>query len=348
MLPALEALQETAVVVALPMRTRFRGQTRREAMLFRGPAGWGEFAPFSEYGPQESARWLAAGIEAAWNGLGRPRRETIPVNAIMPAVPAAEVAEVLTRSGDPSAIPAVKIKVAEPGQSHDDDVARLKEVRRLAPGAGIRVDANAAWSIPQAVRALAEFAEIAGDRFEYAEQPVQGVEALTELREALARDGTPVPLAADEAVRKTSDPLRVVRLGAADLLIVKVPPLGGVTAAMELVAAAGLPAVVSSALDTSVGLAAGVALAARLPELPYACGLGTGTLLAGDVTAAPLIPDKGALQVPVARQADGDVVVTPSAPEPHLLATHRVTGERERWWRQRLQEAHRILQTSGA
>ncbi|GAA1105316.1 o-succinylbenzoate synthase [Nesterenkonia jeotgali] len=336
-LPAVEEILAQAHVVSLPLRTRFRGQTRREAMLFRGPAGWGEFAPFPEYAASESAAWLRAGLEAGWQDLSAPLRRRIPINATMPAVSPDQVESVLARFGAVESIPAVKIKVAEPGQTLQDDVARFREVRRLAPQAGLRADANGGWSIAEAVPALERLAEISDGNFEYAEQPVAGVEPLAQLREALAAAGissagAPLRIAADEAVRKAEDPLRVARLGAADLIVVKVPPLGGVRRALQIVEQAGLDAVVSSALDTSVGLAAGLALAARLPSLPYACGLGTAALFEHDVVDAPLLPTAGELVLPGA--------VEPSAA---LLELHRVEADREQWWVQRLCDAHQVL-----
>ncbi|WP_460689989.1 o-succinylbenzoate synthase [Nesterenkonia suensis] len=337
-LPEPEDLLDGAVVVSLPMRTRFRRQTWREAMLLQGPAGWSEFAPFPEYPAREAAAWLAAAVQAGWQGLGAPRRTRVPVNATMPAVTVAEVSGVLARSGRPESIPAVKIKVAEPGQSLADDVARIREVARLVPGAGLRIDANGGWSSAEALRALEVIADVVGDRLEYAEQPVAGVEPLADLRTELHRRGTPIRLAADEAVRRAEDPLRVARLGAADLIVVKVPPLGGVDAAATVVRTSGLDAVVSSALDTSVGLAAGLALAARLETLPYACGLGTATLLAADVVEHPLIPQEGMLPVSMR-----DGMVTAPEPAERLLAQHRVAGERRTWWEQRLRAAHAVL-----
>lgn len=336
-LPDVEEILAQAHVVSLPLRTRFRGQTRREAMLFRGPAGWGEFAPFPEYDARESAPWLRAGLEAGWQGWGTPLRSRIPINATMPAVSPDQVEAVLRRFGAVESIPAVKIKVAEPGQTLDEDIARFREVRRLVPQAGLRADANGGWSIAEAVPALDQLAEASEGRFEYAEQPVAGVEPLAQLREALAAagvssGGAPLRIAADEAVRKAEDPLRVARLGAADLIVVKVPPLGGVERALQIVEQAGLDAVVSSALDTSVGLAAGLALASRLPSLPYACGLGTAALFEQDVLHAPLIPAAGELTVPGA-----------VAPSSALLHRHRVSAQRAQWWTDRLRAAHRVL-----
>ena len=325
-LPPLEDLLDAAHVVRLPLRRRFRGITEREALLLRGPAGWGEFAPFAEYGPVESARWLAAAVEAAWRGFPAPRRERVEVNATVPAVQAADVPAVLARF---PGCRTAKVKVAERGQGLADDVARVRAVREvLGPGGRVRVDANAGWSVDEAERALGA---LGGAGLEYAEQPCATLEEMAELRRRLARAGTPVLLAADESVRKAEDPLRVAGLEAADVVVVKVAPLSGVRAALGVAAACGLPVVVSSALDTSVGLAAGTALAAALPELPFACGLGTGALLAADVSAAPLLPVGGALPVGPAR-ADAD-----------LLAAHRAPADREAWWRERLRACHGVL-----
>lgn len=346
LLPQIADLLADATVVSLPMRTRFRGQTSRDVMLIRGPAGWAEFGPFAEYGPEESSLWLQAAVQAAWAGLGVPVRHEVPVNATVPAVGPAEVEAVLSRYGDPGSVPAVKIKVAEPGQSAEDDAARVAQVCRLLPGAGIRIDANGAWTMAEALHQLTRIADIAGEAFEYAEQPVAGIEPLAELRHALHAKGLPIRIAADEAVRKAEDPLRVAAVGAADLLVVKVPPLGGVARALEIVRRSGLPAVVSSALDTSVGLTAGLALAAQLPALPYACGLGTVSLFAGEVVSAPLIPRGGVIKVPVVERASGGVVVRSPEPDPVLLRQHRVTGACEAWWFDRLRAAYDVLHGS--
>lgn len=311
------------------MRVKFRGILHREALLLRGPAGWGEFAPFPEYDDAEAAPWLAAAVEAAWHGYPAPLRHSVPVNGTVPAVPVEQVEGVLARFG---AVSAVKVKVAERGQSVAEDLARVAEVRRLLPDAGIRVDANGGWDVPTAVGALESLAE-AG--LEYAEQPVPEIAGLREVRLELQRRGIPVLIAADESVRKETDPLRVAREDAADLIVVKVAPLGGVRRALEIVAAAGLPAVVSSALDTSVGIRAGVALAASLPRLPYACGLGTLSLMAGDVTEDPLLPDGGGLAV-------RDVPVSEE-----LLERCAASPERRQWWLDRLDRVHGRLEPAG-
>lgn len=325
-LPPVADLLDTVRVVALPMRVKFRGVTVRETAIFHGPAGWGEFGPFPEYGDVEAAQWLRAGVEAAWQGFPDPVRSSIPVNATVPAVPADRVADVLAGYG--GAVPAVKIKVAERGQSLADDVARVAAVRDLLPGAELRVDANMGWDEEQAVAALTELAAF---DLEYAEQPVATIEGLAAVRQRLRDKSIDLKIAADESVRKAEDPLAVARAGAADLIIVKVAPLGGVRRALEIVQDAGLPAVVSSAIDSSVGIRAGVALAAALPELPYACGLGTLSLMEGDVTREPLKPQ------------DGFIAVRDVAVDEGLLDEFAVTGERRDWWLDRIRRAHAHL-----
>lgn len=324
-LPDLADLAWRARVVSLPMRVKFRGVLHREALLLQGPAGWGEFAPFPEYDDDEAAAWLASALEAGWHGYPEPVRRSIPVNATVPAVGPERVEEVLGRFGP---VTAVKVKVAERGQDLGQDLARVAEVRRLLPKAAVRVDANGGWDVPAAVEALTALAE-AG--LEYAEQPVPGIAGLREVRMELLRRGIPVPVAADESVRRESDPLRVAREEAADLIVVKAAPLGGVRRALRIVAEAGLPAVVSSALDTSVGIRTGIALAASLPQLPHACGLGTVSLMAADVTADSLVPDGG--QLPV----------RPVAVDEELLERHAAPVERTRWWLERLERVHGVL-----
>jgi O-succinylbenzoate synthase len=271
---------------AIPMRTRFRGITVREGALIEGPAGWGEFSPFAEYGPRECARWLASAVEAATAGWPPPVRDRVPVNVTVPAVGPAQAHALVTASGCRTA----KVKVAERGQSLADDVARVEAVRdALGPTGAIRVDANAAWDVEAAERALRELRRFG---LEYAEQPCPALEELAELRRRVD-----VPVAADESIRRAEDPLAVRAAGAADIVVLKAQPLGGVRAALAVAGACGLPVVVSSAVETSVGLAAGLALAAALPELRYACGLATMSLLDGDVTAEPLVPEEGALAV---------------------------------------------------
>jgi len=287
----------------IPLRTRFRQVSWREGVLVEGPAGWGEFSPFPEYPSTVTARWAAATREAATSAWPAPRRSSIPVNATVPAVAPALAHALVTASGCGTA----KVKVAERGQTLVDDIARVEAVRdALGPAGRVRVDANGAWDVEEAVRAIRAL-----DRFglEYVEQPVATLEQM-----ALVRRRTDVPLAADESVRTAEDPLRVAGLGAADLVVLKVQPLGGVVAALAVAEASQLPVVVSSAVETSVGIAAGLALAAALPDLPYACGLATVSLLEGDVVGDPLVP------------CGGSITVARPAPLPATLDRWRLDG----------------------
>lgn len=287
----------------VPLRLRFRRVDHRAGVLLRGDAGWGEFSPFPEYGPEYSARWLAAARSSATEPWPAPVRDRIPVNTTVPAVDAATAHDLVAASGCRTA----KVKVAEPGQTLADDLDRVAAVRdALGPDGRVRVDANAAWDLASATLAITR---LAAYDLEYVEQPVATLDEMAELRRKVD-----VPLAADESVRTAEDPLRIAGLHAADLLVLKVQPLGGVHRALEIADAAGLPVVVSSALETSIGLAAGVAFAAALPELPYACGLGTGTLLAGDLVREPLVPEDGYL--PVRRPEPDPALITTWTPEP--------------------------------
>ena len=303
----------------IPLRTRFRGVTAREGVLLEGPAGWGEFSPFPEYGPELTRRWAAAAHEAVAEPWPAPRRDRIPVNVTVPAVGPEEAHALVRAAGCSTA----KVKVAEPGQTPADDLARVEAVRdALGPSGRIRIDVNAAWDVDTAAQRLAALTRF---DLEYVEQPVATLAEMAALRRRVD-----VPLAADEVVRLAPDPLHVEGLAeAADVVVLKVQPLGGVRAALAVAEAAGLPAVVSSALETSVGLAAGVALAAALPELPYACGLGTATLLAGDVVADPLLP------------VDGHLPVRRPAVDPTALARWRVDGAAGRRLRDRFVAAEK-------
>jgi O-succinylbenzoate synthase len=317
-LPALSDLLESLHVVALPMRVRFRGITTREVALIEGPAGWGEFGAFVEYGPAEASAWLASGIEGAYRQPPPVQRERIPINATVPAVAAAQVSEVLARF--PGARTA-KVKVAEPGQTLADDVDRVDAVRDLVPT--VRVDANGGWTVEQAVRAAA--ALTADGPLEYLEQPCATVDELAALRRRID-----VPIAADESIRKADDPLAVVRAGAADVAVLKVAPLGGVSALLDIAAQIDIPVVISSALDSAVGIAAGLTAAATLPQLRHACGLGTGRLFVEDVA-------------PAAIPVDGYLAVGPVTPDPARLHALAAPPERRRWWIDRVKACYPLL-----
>lgn len=306
MLPPLSDLLDRLHVVALPMRVRFRGITAREVALIDGPAGWGEFGAFLEYEAPEAARWLAAGIESAYAARPPALRDRVPINATVPAVGPDQVAGVLARF--PGATTA-KVKVAEPGQSLADDVARVNAVRQLI--ATVRVDANGGWTVDQAVAAARALS--ADGPVEYLEQPCRTVAELAEVRGRVT-----VPVAADESIRKVEDPLAVARAGAADIAVLKVAPLGGVAAMLDIAARIDIPVVVSSALDSAVGIAAGLTAAAALPNLEHACGLGTGGLFVEDV--ADLTP------------VDGFLPVTTVVPDRDRLSALAVPADRRDWW----------------
>ncbi|WP_253849168.1 o-succinylbenzoate synthase [Mycobacterium asiaticum] len=300
------------------MRVRFRGITTRELALIEGPAGWGEFGAFVEYEPPEAAHWLASAIEAAYRQPPPARRDRIPINATVPAVSAAEVPDVLARF--PGARTA-KVKVAEPGQSLAQDVERVNATRTLIPT--VRVDANGGWDVQSAAAAAA--ALTADGPLEYLEQPCATVAELAELRRRVD-----VPIAADESIRKADDPLAVVRAGGADVAVLKVAPLGGISKVLEIAGQIDIPIVVSSALDSAVGIGRGLLAAAALPELRHACGLGTGRLFVDDVTA-PAVP------------VDGFLGVEPVAPEPGRLAALAAPGDRRQWWIDRVKACYPLL-----
>lgn len=313
------------------MRVRFRGVTHREAVLFEGPSGWGEFCPFPEYEDGEAAAWLAAALEAAWGTWPDPVRETVPVNATVPVLPPAQVPEFLARFGGAGT---AKVKVADPGQSPADDVARVRAVREaLGPDGEIRVDANGAWSVAEAVDALTALAPLG---LQYAEQPCATVAEMVDLRGELDRRGVPVPLAADESIRRAADPLRVARSGAADVAVLKVSPLGGVAATVDMAARLstefGMRTVISSALETSVGMVTGVAAAAALADAPLACGLGTVTLFTDEPGNLRAAPRHGSLRPGRVR------------PDRDRLERLVVSGDRRTWWLDRLARCHRILE----
>ena len=272
-------------VFRIPLKTRFRRLTERTGVLLQGPYGWGEFSPFPDYGPDIAVRWLHCALESATREWPAPLRSSIPVNVTVPAVDPQAAHDIVAESSCSTA----KVKVAEPGGLREDE-ARVEAVRdALGPKGKLRVDANGAWTVDEAERAIKAL-----DRYEleYVEQPVASLEDMAALRRSVD-----VPLAADESVRTAEDPLRVAGLEAADIVVLKVQPLGGVRRALEVAEATGLQCVVSSAVETSVGIAAGLALAARLPALPYACGLATLELLEGDVTTDSLLPVGGMIPV---------------------------------------------------
>ncbi|MFF2553734.1 o-succinylbenzoate synthase [Nocardia sp. NPDC058058] len=316
---------DAAIVYAIPMRTRFRGITVREGMLIPGPLGWGEFCAFAEYDDREAAAWLATAVEQATLGWPEPVRDRVPVNCIVPAVGPERAREIVAGSGCRTA----KVKVADHPDSLAEDLDRVAATREaLGPDGAVRIDANAVWDVETAVERIALIDKAAGG-LEYVEQPCRTIEELAQVRRRVT-----VRIAADESIRRAEDPMRVAVAGAADVAVLKCTPLGGVRRALQVAEAAGLPAIVSSALETSVGLAAQIRLAATLPELEFACGLDTLSLFTGDLVSESLRPVDGYLTVPPA----------PPTPDPELVERYRHPDpERERWWRQRLERVAPLL-----
>ncbi len=272
--------------VRIPMRHRFRRVDHREAVLVRGPTGWGEFSPFPDYPAEVTTRWLASALEAACSELPEPGRHRIPVNATVPSVSAEVAAALVKESGANTA----KVKVGDPGLPEGADEERLDAVAEaLGPDGKIRIDVNARWSLEEATERLTSLSRF---EFEYVEQPVATIEEMIELRRR-----TGIRLAADELVRLSPDPLRVVESGAADVLVVKVQPMGGVSRVLDFAARVHLPVVISSALETSVGMYSGLLAASLLRDLPFACGLGTVALLEGDPTLEPRVGFDGFVEV---------------------------------------------------
>lgn len=306
--------------VRIPMRHRFRRVDHREAVLIKGPRGWGEFSPFPDYPPEVTTRWLAAALELACTDLPAPGRSQIPVNVTIPAVDPRTAAALVLESGATTA----KVKIGNPGDDETVDEARVRAVREaLGPSGQIRVDVNALWDVETATQRLERL-----DRFslQYAEQPVATVEEMVDLRRRVR-----VPIAADELVRQSPYPLQVIEKGGADVLIVKVQPMGGVVRVLDLAGRAGIPVVISSAVETSVGIYAGLLAASLLDDLPYACGLGTVSLLEGDPTMAPLISHDGTLEV---RRPE---------PDPELLARWRPERARSAEMLRRVRAAAEVL-----
>ena len=331
---------DEAVPFALPLRRRFRGTELREGVLLRVGDRWGEWAPFPEYDDVVGARWLAGALEAARGQWPAARRDSVEVNAIVPALDAAVVTALVQDAVALDGCGVVKVKVGERGQVFDDDVARVAAVRAALDDFGaregrIRVDVNGAWAVEEAAQRLAVLDDIA-EGLEYAEQPCATLAELAALRER-----TSVRIAVDEGLRLADrvDPALVAAVrAAADVLVVKATPMGGVRRALAAAAAVGLPVTVSGALDSTVGLSAGLALAAALPDEPFDCGLGTGRLLAADTTGETALPQ------------DGRLSVVRHEPDPAKLAAARrnVTGERAAWWAARLERCLALVEEGTA
>jgi O-succinylbenzoate synthase len=313
----LNEILATLQVLSLPTRTNFRSVTKREVALFKGPNGWGEFSPFLEYEAEEASHWLGAGIEAAFGELPLTNRNEIEINATLPSVDTKiDVENIL--SWYPGA-KVVKIKV---GTDIDLDIQRIENALAVNPNYKIRLDVNGLWNIKQAEDAVAQIIERVGiEKIQYIEQPVSTIEELRELN-------LPIPVAGDEVIRKAADPFKVDLHGAVDILMLKVSPLGGINRAKAIAAHHKLPVVVSSALESAVGISHGIRLAASLPELNFACGLGTGKLLTHDVSDLPIV--------------DGRMKIT--TVNPSGLLNYQAAPERITWWQNRIRDSFEVWQ----
>ena len=304
-------------VLSLPTRTNFRSVTKREVALFQGPNGWGEFSPFLEYESAEAAYWLASGIEAAFGEPIKLQREQIEINATLPAVDSKlDIEEIL--SWYPGA-KVVKIKV---GGDLELDIARIKNTLAINQNYLIRLDVNGGWSVKEAESSVARIIDEVGiDSIQYIEQPVATLEELRQLK-------LPIPVVGDEVIRKASDPFALDLNGAVDIVMLKVAPLGGINRSMQIAAHHKLPVVVSSALESAIGISHGLRLAAALPELNYACGLATGRLLANDVAQIPI--------------TDGKMQANSVLPEG--LLNYQAPAERRAWWENRIRDSFEVWQ----
>lgn len=301
-------------VLALPMRTTFRLLDFRETALFEGENGWGEFAPFVEYSDQESLLWLESAIEAADEVLSPALRELIPINATVPASnDEAEIEQIL--SWYPG-VDTVKIKV---GTGINEDIARIQAVRKLLSKAKIRIDVNGSWSVKEALSNINAIYEVTGDLLEYVEQPVASLDELKQLKEGMSVD---VKIAGDEVLRKAKDPFAISLDGAIDILMLKVSPLGGIKRAMDLASQHKLPVVISSALESAVGISHGLALATRVPKLDYACGLGTSALFNQDISDIPIV--------------NGAIKAASYPIDLNRVERYELKGERLEWWHNRI------------
>ena len=325
---AIESIADRAVAFSVPLAMQFRASSHRAGVVFEGPSGWGEFAPFENYDDEIAGRWLAGALEMAFGRFPASLRDTVPVNAIIPETDEVTAYELVQRAAKKYGITTIKVKVAEPGQTLVDDVARVRAVRSALTDAGIsngkiRIDANAGWSVERAVKDIAILADAAND-LDYVEQPCESLEEVAHVRKQVD-----VRIAVDEGLR-LSDDLNILALqDAADVIIVKSIPLGGVERSLRIIDRVGLPVVVSGSMDTSVGLASALHLAGSVPSLYGACGLGTGALLGLDLVQKTTHPH------------DGELSVGRIAPDPDCLAiAHALTSERDQeFWRMRMVNA---------
>ena len=312
-----QELFSTMRVIALPTKTNFRGINIREVALFLGEAGWGEFSPFLEYQPSECIPWLQSAIESATKPWPELHRNKVKVNGTIPALNTPSDIERIVET-----FPGVNTFKVKVGDYLSEDIARLAKVRALRPKAKLRIDVNGIWSVATAITNLRAIYENLGE-IEYVEQPCQSVE---ELRELKAKLKVNIPIAGDEVLRKSADPFKVDLSGAVDILALKVQPLGGIVRAHKLAEHHNLPIVISSALESAVGIANGLALAASFKEINFDCGLATGSLLSANIGDLPIV--------------DGEIEVKRIEPKFDGL---EVSPERYKWWQDRLMKTWELI-----
>lgn len=320
---SLDQILGSLTVIQLPMRTKFRGITNREVALFKTENGWGEFSPFLEYDDNESISWLLSGIEAATDSNFPIHREWIEINGTIPDTDSeSEIAQLIELYQGAQTF---KVKV---GSGLSEDLVRINRVRKFAPNAKIRIDVNGSWSVEDAILNIrAIFGEVAGNFLEYVEQPVASLAELKELKDTL---GIPVKIAVDELLRKSNDPLKLDLANAADILILKVAPLGGIAKSIAIACHHNLPVVISSALESAAGICHGLQLAAALPELNYASGLATGKLFLKDIAEHEI--------------KDGQMRVNTPKIEPERIKELQAPKERIEWWRNRIERVWELAQ----
>jgi O-succinylbenzoate synthase len=312
-----QTLLDTMRVIALPTKTNFRGINIREVALFKGEYGWGEFSPFLEYGYEESAPWLACAIEAATKPRPKLYRNSVRVNGTIPALNNPADIERIVNS-----FPGVQTFKVKVGDNLPEDIARLAKVKSLRPKAKLRIDVNGNWTVKEAITNLRAIYENIGS-LEYAEQPCATVEELRELKEKLIVN---IPIAGDEVLRKASNPFAVDLNGAIDVLMLKVQPLGGIARAYKVAEHHNIPVVVSSALESAIGINYGLQLAASFPEMNFDCGLGTGSLLAANVADLPIV--------------DGQIEIADIEPD---FTGLEVAPDRFEWWKNRVMKTAELL-----
>ena len=306
-----QLLLETLRVVTLPTSTNFRGVTFREVALIQGEYGWGEFSPFLEYDDTESAPWLACAIEAATQPRPQLYRTHVAINGTIPALNEAQDLERVINS-----FPGVKTFKMKVGTDVSQDLQRLELVRTLRPSATIRIDVNGLWSVDEAEMFINSIGDV-----EYVEQPCATIEELRELKKRVD-----VKIVGDEVLRKATDPFSIDLSGGVDYLMLKVQPLGGIKRAHKLAEHHNLPVVVSSALESAVGINYGLILAASFEKMTFDCGLGTGSLLTKNVAELPIV--------------DGKIVISDVIPNFDGLD---VSADRYEWWKNRIMRTAELL-----